>query len=503
MLLIFIAIMLGSQLQAATIRTIRDIDIEREDFPFSLSEKNSVFSVVANKGSFTKEKNLSLKKSINDKEDIFLFLNPSKSQIESIAKLAHEQSHRCGNMEKFSLTDEVHELSSFLAPSISTFETIENLDAEISKISIDNIKNSIEQLESLVTRHYKDSANISTDHLETKINTIISSNPKFSLKRFKHKGIEQESIIVKYAATSTEISILSAHLDSISNTVNAPGADDDATGLAILIELIRLINDEQLSFSRNIEFHFYAAEEIGLIGSGDIAKSYKKDGKAVSSLLQIDMAGYSKEDTLYLVSNDTSKAKTRALIHTGKKYLDLNFVATNLKAGGTSDHKSWHLKGYPTVFPFENPNDYNPHMHKQSDTLANLNNFRLLHNIAKLAFINLSYEAGISLDTHSNELLKLSSSTRIAIEKRGAAYRVYFSSPKKSIKVELCPVSTRQTKDCEGLLLTSLDFVELREKRVFHIDFPNKEDLLKSWRYISYDKNLNPLDVRNITISVD
>ncbi len=492
-----------SALQAGPIRTVRGIVIDREDFPFSLSENNSVYSVVANKGSFTEEKNFSQKKAINDKEEIALFLNPNEDQIEAISKIAHSQSHRCGNIEKFSLTDKLFQLNSFLAPIISSFEYIEGLKDLISKLSLNDIKKTIKDLESLSTRHYKKSANNTTDHLETKINSLISANPKFSLSRFKHEDVDQESIIVKYLGDSDESTILSAHLDSISNTDKAPGADDDATGVAILVEIIRLINDDQINFTRTVEFHFYAAEEIGLIGSRDIANNYKKEAKAVSSLLQIDMAGYSDEDTLFLVTNNTSKAKTRALVHTAKKYLDQEIVVTNLKAGGTSDHKSWHIKGYPTVFPFENPNSYNPHMHKASDTLENLNNLNLLHNIAKLAFIHLAYEAGIEAESNSNELLNLSSTTKIALEKRPGGYRVYFASPKESFKVELCPVSSIDTTDCEGLLRDSYDYTQLREKNVFHIDFKDKEELKKSWRYIAYDKNLKAIDLRNIRIASD
>ena len=140
-------------------------------------------------------------------------------------------------------------------------------------------------------------------------------------------------------------------------------------------------------------------------------------------------------------------------------------------------------------------------MHKASDTSENLNNFDLLHNIAKLALIHLSYEAGIDSERNSNELLNLNSTTKIALEKRATNYRVYFSSPKNSFKVELCPISSKDTTDCEGLLYDSYNFKLIRERNVFHIDFNDKKDLKKSWRYIAYDKNLKPIDVRNFQIS--
>ena len=283
-------------------------------------------------------------------------MNPSERKLERLSSLSHAETHRCGNIEKFSLTDELVDIKKFLPPIISSFTTIEGLDLLVRKISIDNMTTHIQSLEKLPTRHYKKSAQQATNEVENIIKPIIENNSKFEIERFTHKDHEQESLIVRYATTSQESTILSAHLDSISRDVAAPGADDDATGVSALIEIIRLINDEGLSFSRNVEFHFYAAEEIGLAGSREIASSYFKDNRAVSSLLQIDMAAYSDEDTIYLVKDYTSKTKTRALIHTGQKYLDVNIRSAKLKFGGTSDHKSWHVKGYPTIFPFENPN---------------------------------------------------------------------------------------------------------------------------------------------------
>ena len=70
---------------------------------------------------------------------------------------------------------------------------------------------------------------------------------------------DQKSIIVSYTSTNEDDStvILSSHLDSTaSDHSDAPGADDDASGMAVLIELIRLISDNNINFSRKIEFHF-------------------------------------------------------------------------------------------------------------------------------------------------------------------------------------------------------------------------------------------------------
>ena len=86
------------------------------------------------------------------------------------------------------------------------------------------------------------------------------------------------------------MTIIGAHLDSISpSSEKAPGADDNASGIASLLALIRLLSDESASFESSVEFHFYAAEEVGLVGSSEIAQSYDSASVQVLAMMQIDM----------------------------------------------------------------------------------------------------------------------------------------------------------------------------------------------------------------------
>lgn len=62
----------------------------------------------------------------------------------------------------------------------------------------------------------------------------------------------------------------------------SPGADDNASGIASVTEVIRLIMENNLRPKKTVQFMAYAAEEIGLIGSDDIARKYKKAKKMSS-----------------------------------------------------------------------------------------------------------------------------------------------------------------------------------------------------------------------------
>ncbi len=71
----------------------------------------------------------------------------------------------------------------------------------------------------------------------------------------------------------------------------APGADDDGTGSVNLIEAFRALIAADFKPSTPVEFHWYAAEEVGLLGSQDIADSYADDNIDVLAFMELDMSG--------------------------------------------------------------------------------------------------------------------------------------------------------------------------------------------------------------------
>ena len=95
-----------------------------------------------------------------------------------------------------------------------------------------------------------------------------------------------------------EIVVLGAHLDSINGSAGgsteqtAPGADDDASGIASLTEVIRVALASGWKPKRTVKFMGYAAEEVGLRGSNAIAQSFKTADSNVVGVLQLDMTNY-------------------------------------------------------------------------------------------------------------------------------------------------------------------------------------------------------------------
>ena len=174
-----------------------------------------------------------------------------------------------------------------------------------------------------------------------------------------------------------ETVILGGHLDSInlSDQSVAPGADDNASGIAVVSEVLRVMLASGFRPWRTLQFMAYAAEEVGLRGSRAIAREYQLAGKNVVAVMQLDMTGFSgaPRDMYFLtdyVSTDlTDFVKKLVGEYNGPGPHEITFGDTAC-GYACSDHAAWTEVGVPAVFPFETlAEDRNLAMHTAHDTL--------------------------------------------------------------------------------------------------------------------------------------
>ncbi len=97
--------------------------------------------------------------------------------------------------------------------------------------------------------------------------------------------------------TPNQIFIIGAHFDSTSNDpqTSAPGADDNASGTAAMLEIASVLS--QYQFASTIRFIGFNAEEQGLIGSQAYAAAAKVRGDAIVGMLNLDMIAFSSGNT--------------------------------------------------------------------------------------------------------------------------------------------------------------------------------------------------------------
>lgn len=159
----------------------------------------------------------------------------------------------------------------------------------------------------------------------------------------------------------------------------APGADDNATGVAVALEVARALSGVSLPF--DVRFAFFSGEELGLLGSGVYADSVAAAGDTIYGVLNVDMVAYKRApgdpDTCHIVTNPGSKWIADWLTGTVEQYPGA-FPASSVlridQALAYSDHASFWENGYDAVIAIEHVNagNRNPVYHTLADTLENV-----------------------------------------------------------------------------------------------------------------------------------
>lgn len=196
----------------------------------------------------------------------------------------------------------------------------------------------------------------------------------------------QPSVIltIRGSELADEIVVLGGHLDSINASGGgnpnqwAPGADDDASGIATLTEILHVAVSTGWRPKRTVKFMAYAAEEVGLRGSNAIAQSFRAAGVNVVGALQLDMTNYKSgpvADMRLITDYSNADLKDFFVVLFDAYLAPLGLTRGTYTCGyGCSDHASWTGAGYPAAMMFEagNVDGFYPWIHTVNDTLAQM-----------------------------------------------------------------------------------------------------------------------------------
>lgn len=265
----------------------------------------------------------------------------------------------------------------------------------VSQVKEENIRSTVEWLSGFKSRFHngpqKDEAILA---LKAKIEKMVADvTYPVQVELISHKKTPQKSIRVHFegAKNPSEIVVLGGHIDSIAGMWgfggdSAPGADDNASGSAAVLESLRVIVGLGQP-QRSIELFFYAGEEGGLLGSSEIAQQYKADGKSVVGVMQLDMTLFPGSGELVIgdFTDFTNSWLREFMGEINRLYIGAKMV-TDKCGYGCSDHASWYRQGYPTVMPFEATfNTMNQNIHTPGDVITPNMNFKHSTAFAKLA----------------------------------------------------------------------------------------------------------------------
>ncbi len=335
------------------------------------------------------------------------------SDLHALSELMHARHNRCGGfMVHDSLKDAQLALRGTKAPEsiapLAVSYTIDNaatVNGMLPMLQETRITQMITDLSAFQNRYYTSTYGVqSSDFIFNTWSQIASGAGRtdITVERFTHTW-QQSSVILTIPGSTlaTEVVVMGAHQDSIASggaTAIAPGADDDASGVATLTEVLRAMVSKDYRPLRTIKMMAYAAEEVGLKGSAAIAADYQTRGVNVVGVVQFDMTNYkgSTQD-IWLMQDYTNAAQNTFVQNLITTYVGATYN-TDSCGYGCSDHASWHNRGYAASMPFESAmSQYNPNIHTSNDRLSVSGNNST--HAMKFARLGVAYAAELAKGT--------------------------------------------------------------------------------------------------------
>jgi parallel beta-helix repeat protein len=180
------------------------------------------------------------------------------------------------------------------------------------------------------------------------------------------------------AVNPNDVYIVGAHYDSVSSSGVAPGADDNASGTAAVMELARVLAPFQ--FESTIRFIAFDREEQGLKGSAAYATAHSGDN--ILGMVNLDMIGYDNaaDDTVWLYDGEASDSYVKTdLIAALTQYASRLTVIDQGQSANSDHHPFDALTGVDAALIIEPNPSGNPHYHKPTDAVETADYFTSDH----------------------------------------------------------------------------------------------------------------------------
>jgi Zn-dependent M28 family amino/carboxypeptidase len=212
--------------------------------------------------------------------------------------------------------------------------------------------------------------------------------------------LNSENLIAEIPGTlnPNDVFLIGAHFDTVAGS---PGADDNASGVAGMLEIARVLADHQ--FESSVRFVGFALEESGLLGSAQLAPAYSLQGLNVIGMVSLDMIGYTcaacqvpffdappcldvdpegqtAGTGIGLLTNVDSAALRDDFLAVAPLFVPSLMIGWGEVAGDgscfpdtrRSDHAAFWDWGFPAIQVTDLANFRNPNYHLSTDTLATL-----------------------------------------------------------------------------------------------------------------------------------
>lgn len=190
--------------------------------------------------------------------------------------------------------------------------------------------------------------------------------------------------------------IFGAHYDSMPDSVISPGADDNASGTAAVLEAARILSRYEPEYT--IMYALWDEEEQGVIGSASYAYVADRSGEGIEGMINVDMIGWDSDDdrrfmiNVRNIANSIQLADRMIAVH-GEYGIDV--LPQIVNPGSGSDNLPFWYYGFGAIGVEElYGEDWNDYYHETGDRL-NRFNLPYFHNITRLLVATVGSLAGI------------------------------------------------------------------------------------------------------------
>ncbi len=228
----------------------------------------------------------------------------------------------------------------------------------------------------------------------------LRKSPQIDVEYDDFSGFRNVAGTLRGASASPRVYLIGAHYDSQASREpdwnpyfsSAPGADDNASGVAVLLEMARVLSTAA-PYAHTIRFVAFDAGEIGMLGSRHDAARAAGNAEEIAGMFNLDMLGFNWSFARVQVVTDRPSLWFANYLWLASRWYELDLeVSRNLDPKlANSDHKSFWDVGYRAVMLTENGESWmntaryaaNPYFHTYQDTSETVN-VDLVRKIAQL-----------------------------------------------------------------------------------------------------------------------
>lgn len=208
------------------------------------------------------------------------------------------------------------------------------------------------------------------------------------------EGPRQRNVLCKNSRGRKSLVLICAHYDATSSTPSdvAPGADDNASGVAILLELAQVLRRTRLT--HDVLFAAFGGEEQGLYGSQECAHIAAQEQWPIECVINLDMVGYQRPNTAPKIfveydqgnktpGNDAKAKRYGALMaQAAADYTPFQVTHTDI---WNSDYMPFEAEGFACIGAYDGGS---PHYHQHTDTPDTLD-IEYMLQVSRMVFATL------------------------------------------------------------------------------------------------------------------